>query len=67
MAKNFILEDNILVEVPKMDPKNKYVDEVEEELLDDEQYLEALSESFIEESNSYEKDDTDTLLQELGY
>lgn len=67
MAKNFILEDNILVEVTKMDPKNKYVDEVEEELLDDEQYLEALSESFIEESNSYEKDDTDTLLQELGY
>ena len=63
MAKNFILEDNILVEVTKMDPKNKYVDEVEEELLDDEQYLEALSESFIEESNSYEKDDTDTLLQ----
>lgn len=67
MAKNFILEDNILVEVTKMDPKNKYVDEVEEELLDDEEYLEALSESFIEESNSYEKDDTDTLLQELGY
>ena len=67
MAKNFILEDNILVEVIKMDPKNKYVDEVEEELLDDEEYLEALSESFIEESNSYEKDDTDTLLQELGY
>ena len=67
MAKNFILEDNILVEVTKMDPKNKYVDEVEEELLDDEQYLEALSESFIEESNSYEKDDTDILLQELGY
>ena len=50
-----------------MDPKNKYVDEVEEELLDDDQYLEALSESFIEESNNYEKDDTDTLLQELGY
>lgn len=67
MAKNFILEDNILVEVTKMDPKNKYVDEVEEELLDDEEYLEALSESFIEESNSYEKDDTDILLQELGY
>lgn len=67
MAKNFILEDNILVEVTKMDPKNKYVDEVEEELLNDDQYLEALSESFIEESNSYEKDDTDTLLQELGY
>ena len=67
MAKNFILEDNILVEVTKMDPKNKYVDEVEEELLDDDQYLEALSESFIEESNSYDKDDTDTLLQELGY
>ena len=67
MAKNFILEDNILVEVTKMDPKNKYIDEVEEELLDDDQYLEALSESFIEESNSYEKDDTDTLLQELGY
>lgn len=67
MAKNFILEDNILVEVTKMDPKNKYVDEVEEELLDDEEYLEALSESFIEESNSYDKDDTDTLLQELGY
>ncbi len=67
MAKNFILEDNNLVEVTKMDPKNKYVDEVEEELLDDDQYLEALSESFIEESNSYEKDDTDTLLQELGY
>lgn len=67
MAKNFILEDNILVEVTKMDPKNKYVDEVEEELLDDDQYLEALSESFIEESNSYEKDDTDILLQELGY
>ena len=67
MAKNFILEDNILVEVTKMDPKNNYVDEVEEELLDDEEYLEALSESFIEESNSYDKDDTDTLLQELGY
>ena len=67
MAKNFILEDNNLVEVTKMDPKNKYVDEVEEELLDDDQYLEALSESFIEESNSYEKDDTDILLQELGY
>lgn len=67
MAKNFILEDNNLVEVTKMDPKNKYVDEVEEELLDDEEYLEALSESFIEESNSYDKDDTDTLLQELGY
>lgn len=67
MAKNFILEDNILVEVTEMDPKNKYVDEVEEELLDDEEYLEALSESFIEESNSYDKDDTDTLLQELGY
>lgn len=67
MAKNFILEDNILVEVTKMDPKNKYVDEVEEELLNDEEYLEALSESFIEESNSYDKDDTDTLLQELGY
>ena len=67
MAKNFILEDNNLVEVTKMDPKNKYVDEVEEELLDDDQYLEALSESFIEESDSYEKDDTDTLLQELGY
>ena len=67
MAKNFILEDNNLVEVTKMDPKNKYVDEVEEELLDDDEYLEALSESFIEESNSYEKDDTDTLLQELGY
>lgn len=50
-----------------MDPKNKYVDEVEEELLDDDQYLEALSESFIEESSNYEKDDTDTLLQELGY
>ena len=50
-----------------MDPKNKYVDEVEEELLDDDQYLEALSESFIEESDSYEQDDTDTLLQELGY
>ena len=67
MAKIFILEDNNLVEVTKMDPKNKYVDEVEEELLDDDEYLEALSESFIEESNSYEKDDTDTLLQELGY
>ena len=67
MEKNFILEDNNLVEVTKMDPKNKYVDEVEEELLDDDQYLEALSESFIEESDSYEKDDTDTLLQELGY
>lgn len=67
MAKNFILEDNNLVEVTKMDPKNKYVDEVEEELLDDDQYLEALSESFIEESDSYEKDDTDILLQELGY
>lgn len=67
MAKNFILEDNILVEVTEMDPKNKYIDEVEEELLDDEEYLEALSESFIEESNSYDKDDTDTLLQELGY
>ena len=67
MAKNFILEDNNLVEVTKMDPKNKYVDEVEEELLDDDQYLEALSESFMEESDSYEKDDTDTLLQELGY
>lgn len=50
-----------------MNPKNKYVDEVEEELLDDDQYLEALSESFMEESDSYEKDDTDTLLQELGY
>lgn len=67
MEKNFILEDNNLVEVTKMDPKNKYVDEVEEELLDDDQYLEALSESFMEESDSYEKDDTDTLLQELGY
>ena len=67
MAKNFILEDNNLVEVTKMDPKNIYVDEVEEELLDDDQYLEALSESFMEESDSYEKDDTDTLLQELGY
>ena len=43
MEKIFILEDNNLVEVTKMDPKNKYVDEVEEELLDDEQYLEALS------------------------
>ena len=40
---------------------------VAEELLDDDQYLEALSESFIEESSNYEKDDTDTLLQELGY
>ena len=67
MEKNFILEDNNLVEVTKMDPKNKYVDEVEEELLDDDQYLEALSESFMEESDNYEKDDTDTLLQELGY
>ena len=47
MEKIFILEDNNLVEVTKMDPKNKYVDEVEEELLDDDQYLEALSESFI--------------------
>jgi len=50
-----------------MDPKNKYIDEVEEELLNDEEYLEALSESFIEESKDDEKDDTDALLQELGY
>lgn len=50
-----------------MGPKNKYIDEVEEELLNDEEYLEALSESFIEESEDDEKDDTDALLQELGY
>lgn len=50
-----------------MDPKNKYIGEIEEELLDDDQYLEALSKSFMEENNNSEKDDTDALLQKLGY
>ena len=67
MEKNLILEDNDLVEVTKMDPKNKYIGEIEEELLDDDQYLEALSESFMEENNDSEKDETDALLQKLGY
>lgn len=50
-----------------MSPKNKYIDENEEELLDDDQYLEALSESFMEENDDSEKDETDALLQKLGY
>ena len=51
-----------------MDPKNKYIDQTEEVLLDDAEYFEAL-ETFIcnSEDEDAEKDDDDLLLEELGY
>lgn len=51
-----------------MGPKNKYIDQAEEDLLEDVEYLEAL-ETFIcnNEDEDAEKDDDDLLLEELGY